>query len=390
MEHPLTVVRVNAKGIVFRYCRGGTLVPFLLGLLLLYIVAFVQFRGAILLRIAFFCLAVLLLGFVVRAALWTDQLTIDLVHGLYDRSTGPFWRIAHLNGAVKEIDAITLNVELRAAGRGNRYPVWIVALRFDDAHLIKLEAERDEAKAHNLVLQLTRVLNLPLIDQTTEPPVKYAWQDVGVPLVVRAMSSPAVTFATGGTPPPGSGIHVTREDQSAVIVLPRAGVRVDALFLIGFTSLFSVLGCRTLLVMVEASRTGAENWIGGWVVGAFQAMIGLSGLFHGLNLMWGQEWLRDEGNAFSLGASLLGVSRGKVRIEKAEVLDISVRSAWSLDRNRRAPNEGMAKRLSLVGSAQSTVSILSRKGRWQFGAVLATTEQQWLAETLRGLCVSRS
>ena len=374
---------------MLRYRAEGGLVPLLFGLPLFYIGVFVHFRGSILVSIGFACAGALLSGFGLRAALWRDRLILDLSRGQYARVRGLLWDAADQTAPIEEVDAIILSTELQGGGRGGTYSVWITSVRFRDKRLARLEAQRDESKARNLVQQLTHTLRLPMIDQTAEPSTEYAWPDVGIPPASRTASADAKSFVPQQTDPPyRSGIRVTREAGATIITLPRAGFRVEAFLVISFMSIFAYLGCRTLFSMVQALRSGTEHWPGGWLIGLFLALMGLAGFVEGAQLMWRQEWLRDEGDTFSLGSGLPWISRKKIRIEKSEILDISASPTESVNRNRRALAEALRTRLPFVGSWQSSVSILSRKGRWQLGAALSTPEQQWLAGTLRARCIT--
>jgi len=392
MDHSLKLIRMNDRELLLRYRAGGGLVFLLLGIPLLCVGALGHFHGSILARCWFLGIAAVLTGSGLRAAVWRDRLSLDLASRTYTRARGFLWKVDFRTGALNEIDSSILSTEVQGGGRGGRYTVWIAGLRFRGASIVQLEAERNEAVARNLAQKLTQALRIPLIDQTVEPPVECAWREVGVPLVARGSKELAATFSTPGElpPPPGRGISLTRVEGSTTITLPVPGIRVEALLLMAFMSVFGFIGCRTVVSMVQAVRSGAEHYWLGWVIGGLFAAIGIGGWFDGVRMMWAQEWLQDKNGALALGSRLLGISFKQVRIDKGTILDIAVRPAESVARNRVPLNQALRAKLPFIGSWQASVAILGQTGTWQFGAALSTAEQEWLAQALRTMCVSRS
>jgi hypothetical protein len=394
MDAPLKLIRHDDREIAFQYRANGNWILVGFAGLMVSLALAGHGPGKLGVRISVFIVGSVVACLGLGGALWRESLTLDIVNRRYQRASGYVWRISRQIESLDRIETVTFSMSIRAGGRSGTYTVWVVGLRFrQPVAAANIEGFKTEVDARELIQLLTRTLHVPFIDRTVSPARQVEWKDVGKPLIVRPsnettghISPPAQLPA----PPSASKIELTQVGAHRVITLPTPGFRADAVLVIAFTSVFLWLGFRTLRGMVEAIRAGSEHYWLGWVIGSSLFLIGISGVLHGISLILAREYVRDDGNILMLGKRILGIGYGKAAVAKDAIMDVAICAAESAEGDRAHLQEAMREKLASLGSWQTSVAILTKEGRRQFGVTLSTVEQQWLAEAVRAMCQSRA
>jgi hypothetical protein len=394
MDAPLRLVRHDDREIVLAYRANWNWVFVGLGGLMVSLAFAGHGSGKLAVRIGVFAVGSVVACAGLGAALWRESLTLDLIKRRYHRASGYLWRRSERIESFDETETVTLSREIRGGGRSGTYTVWVVELRFrQPLAAAKVEGFRTEADARELVQLLTGTAHVPFVDRTVSPARQVDWKDVGRPLLAKSSSETAWHTAPPAqipAPPSVSKIELVHVGVYPVITLPPSGFRVDAALLIAVTSAFLWIGYRTLHGMVEAMRTGTEHYWLGWVIGGSLFLMGVSGVLHGISLALAREYVRDDGKALMLGKRILGIGYSKATVAKDSIMDVALSPATSAEGDSARLQEAMRERLRSLGSWQSSVAILTKEGRQEFGVTLSTVEQQWLAEAVRAMCQSRA
>jgi hypothetical protein len=390
MDVPLKLIRLDDNEIVFESRANRNWILVGLGGLMVAIALARHGSGRLGARLGIFAVGAVVASAGICAALWREQLVLNLPLRQWRRARGYVWHISGQTGSFDDIEAVTLSTEIRSAGRGGTYVVLVVGLRFREPQApVSIEGFRTEGDARELIGSLTRVLHVPFIDQTVQPTRHVDWNDVGKTLVDLTSKEHRGNISSPGpipTPPPMSGIELAYNGDHPIITLPRAGFRLGAFLLMGFASTFVWIGVRTLHGMVVAMRTGTEHYWLGWVIGSLLFLIGLRGVTHGIALMVAREYVRDEGDTMIFGNRILGTAFGKATVAKDAVIDIAMRPAQSAEGDSARIQRAVREMIPSIGNWQVSVAILQKEARRTLGVTLKSSEQQWLVDALRAMC----
>lgn len=187
--------------------------------------------------------------------------------------------------------------------------------------------------------------------------------------------------------PAGSRIAVIQRDGQTTIALPAPGLHTDFGLMILLSSVFLYVGAQWLYAMAQSSLTGAEHYWLGWPVGGLLTLIGAGNILKALTKIVGYQIIEDKDTMLIIADRIWGVTRKKVQIAKATILDILVTSSHREGGPRGQLSQAIRARLPFMGASwQTYVEIQETVGRRRFADSLSDAEKQWLVDVLRKLC----